>query len=312
MNKPLISICIPAFKRTDFLKKLLDSIEIQVFRDFEVIVTDDSPTREVEFLCDAYKGKFKLLYFRNSQVLGTPENWNEAIRKASGEWIKLMHDDDWFSSESSLECFAKAAKISGNRFIFSEYSNFYYESKQIEKVTLSFFRLWLLRNNAYSLLSKNIVGPPSVTLHRNDNSAYYDKNIKWLVDIEYYVRRSKDSKLKLIRKNLINVGISNDQVTKYCHSNPEIEITEYLYFLKKTGIIHLRNILVYDAWWRLLRNLNIKTVQEFEFYAKDGCPMIIELILSHLNQVSQKVVKIGIVSKIFMTISYLRNRRKIK
>lgn len=312
MSKPFISICIPAFKRTDFLIKLLDSISIQVFKDFEVIITDDSPTREVEFLCESYKEKFKLQYFKNKEVLGTPENWNEAIRKSEGEWIKLMHDDDWFSSESSLECFANAAKTSGNKLIFSEYTNFYYEGKQEEKVSPSFFRLWLLKHDTYSLLSKNIVGPPSVTLHKNDKSVFYDNNIKWLVDIEYYIRRLNVSNLKLIRKNLIHVGISDAQVTKYCHSNPEIEIAEYLYFLHKTGCIHLRNILVYDAWWRLLRNLHIRTVREYEFYAKEKCPEIIKLMLSHLNRVSKERLKVGLVSKFFMTLSYFRNRRKIK
>jgi glycosyltransferase involved in cell wall biosynthesis len=44
---PLISICIPAYKRTEFLQRLLDSIDIQTFKNFEVIVTDDSPGNDV-------------------------------------------------------------------------------------------------------------------------------------------------------------------------------------------------------------------------------------------------------------------------
>ena len=37
----LISICIPAYKHPDFLKRLLDSISIQSFKNFEVIISDD-------------------------------------------------------------------------------------------------------------------------------------------------------------------------------------------------------------------------------------------------------------------------------
>ncbi|MGZ5190970.1 MAG: glycosyltransferase family 2 protein, partial [Flavisolibacter sp.] len=37
--KPFVSICIPAYKRPDFLIRLLDSIRVQTFKDFEVIVT---------------------------------------------------------------------------------------------------------------------------------------------------------------------------------------------------------------------------------------------------------------------------------
>lgn len=39
---PLLSICIPAYERPALLKRLLDSIAKQVFKDFEVIITDDS------------------------------------------------------------------------------------------------------------------------------------------------------------------------------------------------------------------------------------------------------------------------------
>src|ERR1700730_8593371 len=122
ISNPLISICIPAYKNTDFLMRLLDSIMIQRFRDFEVVVTDDSPDEAVGRLCGEYAYRIPLRYFRNSRQLGTPENWNEAVRKSAGEWIKIMHDDDWFADEDCLGAFAAAARQhSGAAFIFSAY-----------------------------------------------------------------------------------------------------------------------------------------------------------------------------------------------
>jgi len=99
---PFISICIPTYKRIQYLKRLLNSIAIQNFKDFEVIITDDSPSGDVNDLCDRYKNKIQINYYKNPAPLGTPENWNESIRHAKGEWIKLMHDDDWFANEDSL------------------------------------------------------------------------------------------------------------------------------------------------------------------------------------------------------------------
>src|SRR5215470_3166789 len=107
MNAVKISICIPTFQRVNFLKRLLDSISVQSFKDFEVIVTDDSPEDDVRKLSQEYENKFSLRYFKNVVPLGTPANWNQAIRHARGEWIKLMHDDDWFSSSESLEIFSQ-------------------------------------------------------------------------------------------------------------------------------------------------------------------------------------------------------------
>ena len=117
---PLISICIPAYKNTDFLKRLLDSITIQRFTDFEVVVTDDSPDKSVGRLCEEFALLMPLKYFRNVKQLGTPENWNEAVRRASGEWIKIMHDDDWFAGADSLAEYEKAiGSHPETAFIFS-------------------------------------------------------------------------------------------------------------------------------------------------------------------------------------------------
>ncbi len=312
MSNVFISICIPAYKRVEFLERLLDSIAIQTYKDFEVIVSDDSPTNDVSDLCEKYKGSFQLNYHKNISALGTPENWNEAIRRANGTWIKLMHDDDWFSNEKSLQVFADAALENKDKFIFSSYTNVFFPEKRTEQVRPSSFRIKQLRKDAVSLLSKNIIGPPSVSMHRNYGDVSYDKTIKWLVDIDFYNRRLKDEGLHHIDDLLIHVGMSEEQVTAMCHTNPQVELPENYYFLQKTGISHLKNILVYDAWWRLLRNFKIKNQQQLEQYVAGKWPGIILLILIDVNKVPAGLIKIGVVSKLMMTLSYLRNKKMIK
>ena len=93
-STPFISICIPAYKRADYLDRLLKSIAVQSFKNFEVIITDDSPDESLLLLTQLYKKQLPIYYKRNLEALGTPENWNEGIRLARGQWIKIMHDDD--------------------------------------------------------------------------------------------------------------------------------------------------------------------------------------------------------------------------
>src|SRR5687768_8688741 len=131
---PLISICIPAYKRTEYLKRLLDSISIQSFRDFEVVVTDDSNDDSVSILLKSYEAAFPLRYQKNVLSLGTPENWNEGVRIATGIWIKIMHDDDWFEDADALRKFASSTGKRGN-FIFSAYYNCLEEQQSRELVT---------------------------------------------------------------------------------------------------------------------------------------------------------------------------------
>src|SRR5688572_25308311 len=225
MSNVYISICIPAYKRVEYLKRLLDSVSLQRLRDFEVIVTDDSLSDEVRILCNKYEGLVPLQYYKDTPGRGTPENWNEAIRHAKGEWIKLMHDDDWFSSPDSLGNFAKAAKENNDQaFFYAAFKNIYEDSDRVEPVHINSFRKKKLEQDPATLFSSNVIGPPSVTLVKNDQTVWYDKRMKWLVDIDFYFRRLRNTKPVYINQPLINVGINKEQVTRIAFRVPAVEI----------------------------------------------------------------------------------------
>ena len=306
-----ISICIPAYKNLLFLERLLNSIAIQTFKDFEVVITDDSPDDVLKNFILNYQSSFPIQYFKNKVALGTPENWNEAIRNAKGEWIKIIHDDDWFINENSLEQFAAVAKSNNRAFIFSAYQNLYLEENRIEKIIepATSFRFYHLKKNVASLLSKNIIGPPSVIMHKNDGRVYYDKQLKWLVDIEFYVNRIQFDEIVYIEEPLINVGLSNEQVTKSCFRIADVEIPEYFYFMNKIGFNNLQNVLVYDASWRLFRNLNIKNINQLRVHGFKGeIQSSIKSIIQFQNYFPNGFLKIGLISKLLMLIHFVFNR----
>ena len=262
MSTTLISICIPAYKRHDYLKRLLESIQIQSFTNYEVIITDDSPDESVQSLCLQYKNLLPLKYFKNIKPLGTPENWNEAVRQASGQWIKIMHDDDWFSDSESLAAFADATRQTDKSFIFSGYYNVPENTGKKEQVQISSLRWYALKKNPVSLLSKNVIGPPSVTLYRSHQGIHYDKQMKWLVDMDFYIRYLKTTEPYYIDQPLVSIGIHSSQVTAGSKLKPEVEIPEHLLLLEKTGEHAFRNIYFYDAYWRLFRNLGIRKTED--------------------------------------------------
>lgn len=310
--KKSISICIPAYKNIHFVKRLLDSIAIQTYKDYEVIVTDDSPNNELEYLCKDYAEKFKLLYFKNTIALDTPENWNEAIRKANGQWIKIIHDDDWFSSENSLLEFANAIEAHPEcDFFFSAYQNVYENENRQQKMFLKPFWKKAIQNPVV-LLADNVIGPPSVTLHRYRKDICYDRSMKYIVDIDFYIRFLQKSKWFYIDKPLINVGINSAQVTKYTFGVAKVHLKEALQLLNKTGEKELNNILVFDAWWRLLRNFSIKNVSDIRKAGFEGeVPDVIHSIISFQRKLSTGLLKFGPFSKAMMSICYLNCRRKI-
>lgn len=306
-----ISICIPAYKRIDYLKRLLCSIEIQKFKDYEVIISDDSNDDSVAALLKNFNGRFEIKYFKNEKALGTPANWNHAISKATGEWIKLMHDDDWFDNEHSLEKFALAINNNNNKFIFSAYCN---KTEITNDTEMMFFNENLKTNilkNPLLLLAKNSIGPPSVTLFHNSIKDKYDEGLKWRVDIEYYIRNiSKGIEFTYINELLINVGVSESQVTNYCLNVPSVEIPEMYILLSKYGTSPLKNIMVYDAYWRILRNTDIHSKSKLESFGQTEWPEVILSMVELQSKFNQSTLRNGVISKTLMSISYIYNQLK--
>ena len=306
-GQPYFSICMPAYKQPEMIRRLLDSIQKQSFRDFEVIITDDSPGNEVEEIAESFKSFLKLRYYKNIKPLGTPENWNQAIRYAKGKWIKLIHQDDWFASDQSLETFYRFTKDdSDSSFFFSAFSNIDAESGKIDLVNCNLWQLFLLRISPLHLFKKVYVGNPSCTLVKNDQKLFYDLRLKFVVDFEYYIRCFQSGmKWKYIPTQLINVGFHPDQVTKFTFLVPEVQIPENNLLIGIFGERILNNLLVFDYYWRMYRNLGIRTIEQSKSYDQNQMPVVLEKIFRFQQFIPLSLLRVGVLSKIFMLLAYL-------
>jgi hypothetical protein len=176
-------------------------------------------------------------------------------------------------------------------------------------------RDWLKRlgRNPKTLLSSNRIGPPSVILHKNIPGIFYDSTLKWLVDVDFYIRFLHHSKPLLIDENLIAVGLGEEQVTKQVFRNPQVEIPENLYVLNKIGVRSLKNIIIYDAYWRFVRNLEIRSMDQVRESGYHGpVPGIIESMIRFQSSIPRAVLKTGIFSKFFMMAHYAIHYAKLK
>ena len=308
---PLISIYIPAYKRPGNVKRLLESIRVQRFTDHEIILTDDSPDDSVKEVVSLFPS-LKIQYQKNHPPLGMPANWNYGMSLAKGEWIKIMHDDDWFVDQDSLQAFADST-AKGKNFIIARYFDVL-DSGEIVKP--AFPQNWEKKiiDDPLTLLSQNVIGPPSVTMIHRSIKEEWDIRMKWRVDIDYYIRTLlKEKSFHLIDKRVINVGISETQVTHDCLNNPGVELPEGFLLLEKYGVAPLRNILVYDAWWRILRNTGIRDKQQLAKYIpQKKWPQAIYKMIKHESAVPGSLLRIGPVSKLAMSLSFLMNKKNLK
>lgn len=91
MRAPLVSVCIPAYRRPRELREALASVLGQDFDDLEVVIGDD--TGELEHVARA-SGDARVRYLANPVRLGMAGNWTSTLDAARGRYRALLMDDD--------------------------------------------------------------------------------------------------------------------------------------------------------------------------------------------------------------------------
>ncbi len=93
-----ISVCIPAYNRANVLPELLDSILLQNFNSFEIVINEDhSPERHlIQEIIEHYSSLYpeQIRYFENEKNLGYDANLRSLIERAKGEYCLFMGNDD--------------------------------------------------------------------------------------------------------------------------------------------------------------------------------------------------------------------------
>ena len=80
MDIPKVSICIPAYNNAAEVKRLLESIRMQTFRDMEIILTDDSTNEEIAELIKS-SGWEDIRYIHNENLWATFSTGIKACQK---------------------------------------------------------------------------------------------------------------------------------------------------------------------------------------------------------------------------------------
>jgi hypothetical protein len=100
--------------------------------------------------------------------------------------------------------------------------------------------------------------------------------------------------------------MSDVQVTMDCVGNRKVQVPENFYLLNKVGKKKLNNIIVYDGWWRLIRNLEITELSHIHDAGYNGeIPVNITRMIDFQRRLPRNMLTNGIVSKVCMFIHYL-------
>ncbi len=94
----MISIIVPVYNVEPYLRKCLDSIINQTYRDLEILIIDDGSTDGSGAICDEYKVDERVKVF-HTENRGLSAARNLGLDNTTGEWIGFVDSDDWIEPD---------------------------------------------------------------------------------------------------------------------------------------------------------------------------------------------------------------------
>ena len=94
MKNPLVSIVIPTYNRAGIIKRTLDSVISQTYKNWQLIIVDDGSTDDTEDVIDKIKGNLPVLYGKTPENNGPSVARNLGMTKATGEYSTFLDSDD--------------------------------------------------------------------------------------------------------------------------------------------------------------------------------------------------------------------------
>jgi len=116
---PKVSVCIPTYNCGRYIKGAINSVLMQEFEDYELIISDNASNDDTENIVKSFTDR-RISYIRNLENIGYTRNvYNLIHHLANGEYIIILCADDFWIGEilkEAIELFENHNELS---FIFS-------------------------------------------------------------------------------------------------------------------------------------------------------------------------------------------------
>lgn len=109
LTEGLISVVVPVYNVEKYLKRCVDSILKQTYKDLDIILVDDGSSDNSGKICDKYKEKYNNIQVIHQKNQGLSMARNNGIKMAKGSYITFVDSDDWLK-ENMVELLFNAIK----------------------------------------------------------------------------------------------------------------------------------------------------------------------------------------------------------
>jgi glycosyltransferase involved in cell wall biosynthesis len=248
---PKVSIIVPNYNHYRFLKLRLETIQSQIFQDFEIIILDDASTDNSKEILNHYRNNKKVNHILYNDVNSgsTFSQWQKGIFLSNGDYIWIAESDDYSDVTFLDNCvkildenqelslvFTNTIQVDSDNNILNK-SQFTYESGKYDSILDNFFYNWFFKNSQFRI--RNASG--CVFRKSSFNQLWLEeiKNFKYSGDKLFWLYLlSKNSKFYYISKPL-NFQRNHLQTTR---SDKSLKAE----FLRISEMCEIHNLYIYN------------------------------------------------------------------
>lgn len=288
-----VSVIIPTYNRSAYLKLAIESILNQSYTNFEIIITDNASTDDTETVVKAFNSD-KIKFFKNLENYGVVRNHNIAIEKSSGQYIHIFSDDD-LMEQNSLEAKVKILdELQNVGLVHSNINTINADGEIIDSNhwARNYFNKWQKTHSLNSIFTGkyylkvlyshwNIISMPSVMIRRNllEKTGVFDNNTHFLCDWHLWMRLCL----------FCDIYYLNDKYVKY-----RIHTSNTISDSKEVSIKHELHYIKADIQKRIkTENINIKleskNIKKESLRQIKRYPIKPSLFLSLMNKMFNKI-----------------------
>ena len=291
--KPLLTVVIPVYNVEKYLKRCVESVLVQEWHNYDILLVDDGSTDSSPQICDDYAKVYDFISVIHKKNGGLSEARNTGILHAKGEYVYFPDSDDWIETDTFL---ALAEVLESQKFDIISFNREFVKDEDDAIVSDSLVTQVFEGKDAFVQMLKHsyITGFANDKIYRK--SLFIDNNILFPKG-KYYEDLGTNYKLFLSAKK---VYATNQKYYHYLIDNPD-SITQSWNEKKFSDMFGFYKDIFYSDFVR--SQLNQEELQISQLYYVNGLIHILaSLYKSKLDkkymditdQVKQELLKHGV------------------
>ena len=225
---PFFSIIVPSYNRASFIEKTIESVQNQIFKDWECIIVDDGSTDNTENVVGKISQKDKRIRYIYQENAERSAARNKGIKNAIGEYVCFLDSDDSYLEDHLYLLHEKIITQSKPKAMF--FTNYILSFKN----ELIHQKIPSVGENTLHYLFYNPIIPARVCIHSKIlEKEMFDEEIVVVEDLLLWVRIALSFPVIQIEKETVIYNMHEDNSVNIKNNSGFKRLNGLVVFFKK-------------------------------------------------------------------------------